>query len=184
MDKKLYLPGDYVTTIEEFFAGLGLFEENGKIYSCTSGLPKIDLKERRIDIEPVKKPKSFVKKGDIVIAQVKDIGRNVVELTLLYNETEKVEANIAAFMLIKRSKEVALRSIKPTDIVRAYVLDSEGKIMLSMRGKGFGILYALCPFCMNPLYFNEKEFRTLKCLNCGFKVNTKVSSFYLNKYKG
>jgi len=184
MNKKLYLPGDFVTTIEEFFAGLGLFEENGKLYSCVSGIAKMDLKERKIDIEPIRKPKSFVKKGDIVIAQVKDIGRNVVELRLLYNETEKVEANITAFMLLKRPRENVLRSIKPTDIVRAYVLDSEGKIILSMRGKGFGIIHADCPFCLNPLYYNEKEFRTLRCLNCGFHVNTKVSSYYLNKYKG
>ncbi|MDT7892216.1 MAG: exosome complex RNA-binding protein Csl4 [Thermoproteota archaeon] len=182
MDKKIFLPGEYITTIEEFFAGLGVFEEKGKIYACAPGLLKTDLKERKVDLELIKKPKSFVKKGDVVIAQVKDVGRNVVELTLLYNETEKIEANIEAFMLIKRSKEAAMRSIKPTDIIRAHVLEAEGKIILSIRGKDFGILYAECPFCLKPLYYNEKEYSILKCLNCGFKVKTKVSSLYLNKY--
>ncbi len=182
MSKDIYLPGDFITVIEEFFPGEGIFEEKGKLYASAAGILKSDLKERKLDLVFLKKPKSFLKKGDVVIAEVIDIGRNLVELLIRYNETQQVEVNLKGYLILtKREDEVAYEFIKPSDFIRAKVLNIEGHVLLSIKGKDFGIIYAECPNCANAMVYNESDKSFLKCNNCGHVVKTKVSSHYLIK---
>lgn len=182
MSKDIYFPGDFITVIEEFFPGEGIFEEKGRLYASIVGILKSDLKERRLDIHPLKKPRSFLRKGDVVIAKVIDIGRNLVELLILYNETQAIEVNLRGYMLLKRREDEEVGEfIKITDFIRARVLSHEGYVILSIKGKDFGVIYAECPNCGNAMVYNEEEKRTLKCNECGHRVKTKVSAHYILK---
>lgn len=177
---KLVFPGDFITTIEEFLSGEGVFEKNGKLYSHALGIVKKDLKERIVDIELIKKPRSYMKKGDSVIGYVSNVGRNLVEVSIVYNETRDVEASLPGFILLRRKDESKpIDFIKPTDFLKARVMANEGAIILSLKGREYGLIYSECPNCLIPM--QNVSFNILKCKECGYSVKTKVSSYYMFK---
>lgn len=181
-NKDLSLPGEYLASIEEFFPGEGVYEYNGNVYSSSLGKIVYNLKERKISVQPFKRPSNYLKRGFTVICKVTHIAKNLVELKILYIEDTKTNVNLTGYLQIKRKQDSFKEEtsiLKNEDYVRARVLTVEGNIFLSLRGRNYGVIYAECPNCTSHLYSVKKQRNLLICRECGYSRKAKVSTNYI-----
>jgi exosome complex component CSL4 len=95
VEEKIVLPGDLIGTSEEFTPKNGTFVDKGNIYAATTGIVKINPKERSISVTPVTNVPPHLQVGDIVIGQVTDIKESValVEIASIKGRGEREIVN-------------------------------------------------------------------------------------------
>jgi exosome complex component CSL4 len=182
-DKPIILPGDKISSIEEFFPGEGTFEENGYIYAGIGGFLRIDHKNRKVDVQNFKLIRHMLKKGYKVIGIVKNIIRNIAEIEVIYVEDSRTETKFTAYLPIKISKNRENFPLKIGDYVRAKVISVSGYPLLSIKDKETGIIYSECNKCGKEMFLSKDE-KILICKECNNKRNaSKVSLKYLLREK-
>lgn len=176
---EIVYPGKTICVIEEYFPGFGTSAENqGYIKATLIGKIKRDKKTREILIEPTKDVRIPKLKDDIlgIVTSMAGIFANVKILQIngeLINPTTGV---LYPFRGIGRG----VVQYKPSDIVLAYVESKKNRtIHLSMDGKKFGIVRAMCNSCGSQMIKIQSGPRTiLKCSVCGRVDERKISSLY------
>jgi exosome complex component CSL4 len=167
---KMVLPGDKLSTSEELLAGDGTFEEEGIIRAARIGHYYVDEKNRRAMVKPVTSIPVEVKKGDIVLANVRMIRSSMVIADVFHviGKKRPISGDTNGTL---RVSEIAKGYIKdPTDvfsngdIFRAKVTQVKPNIQLNTKDKNMGVIKALCEKCRNPLVKKDK---ILKCDICG-----------------
>jgi len=161
------MPGEALTTEEEFLAGKNTYVEDGLIKSTTFGNANLDhaTKEATVkgkSIEPVKE-------GDVVFGVITNVKDNTVMVELKRGEGEtKVTRRNAQIPVRNISNEFVSRTrdfYRIGDIVKAKVnrIDDYG-IDLETKGKGLGVIKAYCSKCRHEMMSNQEK---MKCLDCG-----------------
>lgn len=177
------IPGDFLSTAEEFIPGEGAYEEDGEIYSSSTGVVLMDDREKKISVhQKTNKPPS-PKEGDVVIGLVERVKGQMVNVSVgILRGREDRQLPSSGDSIIHISKvsddyvEDLSKEFKPGDIVRAKVLSTNrGSMRLSTVGDGFGVLVALCSNCRTVL---DKKDSKLKCSNCGNIENRKIPKDY------
>jgi exosome complex component CSL4 len=182
-DKPIILPGDKISSIEEYIPGEGTFEENGNIYAGIGGLLRIDHKNRKVDIQNFKLTRHSLKNGYKVIGIVKNIIRNIAEIEITYIEDSRTETKLTAYLPIKIGKNRENFPLKIGDYIRAKVISVSNFPLLSIRDKETGIIYSECNKCGKEFYLSKDE-KILICKECNNKRNaSKVSLKYLLREK-
>ena len=69
--KQIVMPGDQLSTSEELLPGDGTFEEDGIIRASRLGIYIVDEKHRKAKVKPITSTPVQVKKGDIVLVEVR-----------------------------------------------------------------------------------------------------------------
>ena len=77
-EKKIVLPGDELSTSEELLSGEGTYEEDGIIRASNIGTYYIDSKHKRAKVKPLTSTPVILKRGDLVLAEVRMIRSNMV----------------------------------------------------------------------------------------------------------
>ncbi|ADC64451.1 exosome complex RNA-binding protein Csl4 [Ferroglobus placidus DSM 10642] len=168
-------PGDYLGCSEEFLAGEGVYEEDGKIYAAVAG--KVVVKDRKISIKPEKEiPK--IEKGDEVIGKVVDVKKKFALVELL----KKVNMNrsppyydlalLPASEISEKFVEDVSEFLSHEDIILGRVIDEN--LRISIKGKNYGVISTKCS-CGGELILEEDK---LKCSKCGKTNRKKISSYY------
>ncbi|SNQ62321.1 exosome complex RNA-binding protein Csl4 [Candidatus Methanoperedens nitratireducens] len=181
VEEKIVLPGDLIGTSEEFTPKNGTFVDKGNIYAATTGIVKINARERSISVTPVTNVPPQLQVGDIVIGQVTDIKESValVEIASIKGrgEREIVNAEQAAIH-VSNIKDAYVKELysefSPFDIVKARVIDLRN-MRLTTVNKELGVMKAYCSNCRTVL---KKENNKLKCPKCNRVETRKLSSDY------
>ncbi len=177
------LPGTELGFAEEFMPGKGTYEDDGMVYSAMTGTLKIDMKERKIIVEPRTNIIPEPKVGDIVIGKILDVKQQfaVVRVIRLLGNPRELPDTIGTIH-ISRAKSSYVQDISMEfsggDIVKAKVVDiKRHPISLGTVEKDLGIIKAYCSKCNIAL---ELENGKLKCPNCSSIESRKCSSDYGN----
>ncbi len=180
-DNKIVLPGDLIGTSEEFTPKEGTFVDKGNIYAATTGIVKVNSKERSISVIPVTNVPPHLQVGDIVIGQVTDVKDSValVEIASIKDKGEREIINVdQAAIHVSNVKDAYVKELsaefEPFDIVKAKVIDLRN-MRLSTVNKELGVMKAYCSSCRTVM---KKENGKLKCPKCNRVETRKLSSDY------
>lgn len=171
----IVLPGDKIGTVEEFKAGEGVYEENGKLFASVAGV--LEFEDKKAIIRSFRRVPEL-KKGDIVIGRVVDVRNNfaMVEIARKKGEDRDLAHTGLALLHVSnlgdRVDDIG-NAISYFDIVKARVLDTSPKI--SIREPEMGVIKAFCSSCKSELILEEGK---LKCPSCGKEEKRKISKSY------
>ena len=179
-DERLVLPGDVLGANEEYLPGEGTYEEDGMILASRVGLLCLDDDERVARVLGLKEP-ALPKVGDVVIGSVKDVGGKVakIDISSLENRNRGMPTNNQGALHISKMSEDFIdnprKVFRPTDIVRARIVQIEPSIQLSTGEPELGVLKAYCGRCRLPLKRKGSE---LYCQDCERTEHRKMSEHY------
>jgi exosome complex component CSL4 len=182
MKKNIVFPGDPLVSAEELLPGEGTYGNGEWIRAAIFGELQIDRKEKNAYIKPLTAFPAKIKKGDKVIAKVKEVGAEMAffkiackadnPLRSIPNETE------AILHISQVSREYTIdigKEYHPNDIIRAQVISNPPGIKLSTKGKEFGAIKAYCTRCKNPLI---RKNNLLYCEECKRSEMRKIAFDY------
>lgn len=131
-NKEFIIPGTCLAD-DEYFAGRGTFEENGKIYASVMGL--VSLRNKKIRVIPLKS-KYIPKKGDVVIGKVKDVKFSMWDIDI----NSPYSGFLPAFEVFGREKKELNSKFDVGDVLFLRVIDVDEvkKVKLGLKGKGMG----------------------------------------------
>jgi len=168
MKKRSVLPGEEVAVVEEFIAAEGTYEDDGKVYAALFGELELDHEEKTASVKS-ENPLMKLKPGDIVFGEITDVRTSMAICEVI--GVEGVERSITGDTngTIHISKvspgytsEVG-KEFRPSDIVRAKVMQVKPSIQLTTVSPHLGVVKALCRRCRAPLV---KKGSALYCKNC------------------
>lgn len=146
-------PGDSLGVSEEFVAGPGTFEENGKIYSMFYGVAERDSQERKISVKGRKEVRPL-KEGDLVYGVVQQLyeAMTLVRFTPVVQGNEVPSGGDSAFIRISELQngyvERLRDCVRTGDFLKARVLSiSPLATYLTMKERDLGVVRALCSMC-------------------------------------
>lgn len=152
------LPGDELTTAEEYSPDSGAYEDKtGIIRAEIVGIPKFDNEDRTVTVEPLTNTPNVLKEGDIIIGRVKDVKKSfaLVELGAKSGSNRQIAGSGDAKLHISKLSHEYFndirQAVRPGDIIRARVLDTSAQISLSTNEKNLGVIWARCPVCSEVL---------------------------------
>jgi len=180
-DISIVVPGERVAVIEEYFASDNTYVSEGDIIAKVVGRVVADYEDRKIRVVGFKRA-PLPKKGESVYAVVTRIKDISATLSVFYIEDRKLELlpPITGILHVLNISTTYVRNIYDAlgygDIVRAQVIvERPPPVILSLRGREYGVIYAKCPYCMRPL---KKRGFTLYCFNCRKNVKRKIAAQY------
>lgn len=180
MKKKKVLPGEEVAVVEEFIPVDGTYEEDGKVYAAVFGELELDHEEKTAMVK-AEHPPVRLKPGDTVFGEITDVRTSMAICEVI--SVEGVDRNITGdtngtIHISKVSSgytsEVG-KEFRPSDIVRARVIQVKPSIQLSTVSPHLGVIKALCRRCRAPL---NKKGNSLYCETCERTEYRKYSDDY------
>lgn len=176
MVDKFVIPGEYIGTEEEFIAGTGTYEDDGRVYASTIG--KVDVgKDFRVRVKG-KEEGVVIQPGDEIIGVVSEINEPLVivagEYLIKFGKVYQIKtrALVHASRITGRYLDQCSKVVKARDVVRGKVVSTRGKIDLSLEPPDEGVIYAFCSKCRKPL---QKVNSGLYCTYCQKSEVRKVS---------
>lgn len=177
------MPGDFLSTTEEFVPDEGVYEEENGVYSSVTGVVLKDADSKKISVHPKTATPSELKKGDIIIGRISQIRGQIanVEIGVVRgNEDREVPFSGDAIIHISNISQDYVEEVedelKPADIIRARVVNiGKESVKLSVVDDSLGVLVAHCSECRSLL---EKEDSKLTCDNCGNTETRKIANDY------
>jgi exosome complex component CSL4 len=177
------VPGEFLSTAEEFMPGEGAYEEDGNIYSSCTGVVVVDIRTKRISVFPRTPVPPMPKRGDVVIGRVEEVKEQMVSVrigVLKGREDRQLPLPVSGIIHVSQTSDKYVkdlsREFKAGDIVRTRILNARRfPIQLSTVGENLGVLLAACSRCRTPLV---KEDTRLRCPNCGNLEFRKIASDY------
>jgi len=181
MQCNFVIPGDVVGTAEEFLPGEGTYVKGEHLRATTTGVTKVDAKDRSAKVIPRANAPVKLKKGDVVVGQITDLKESLAILQLAFKrgcESRPIQ-NTEALIHISRVKSSYVKEIRQVlglrDIVKAKVIDENPTISLSIVDEDLGVVKAYCTRCGTPLTLDGKK---LVCPECQQVETRKVSPDY------
>lgn len=184
LKNQIVVPGDFLTTEEEFNAGNNTFESDGRIFADSVGIPVFDQKTREVKVEKLSRTTKVVDIGTIVFGKVVVVRDNNLIIELMEAEKDSEPRRLlhsSATLMIRRIGFGFIKSteeeFKIGDIVKAKVVEvNKYGYELSTADSELGVVKAFCSQCRSPLHvFSGK----LKCLNCHAEEKRKTSKNYV-----
>lgn len=182
MTKKLVIPGEFVAVSEEYMAGDGTYDHDGKIFSVCVGELELDTKHKVARVKPLNPPVQL-NVGDVVCGVVQDVKETMAMLTVATCEGKdrEITGDTDASLHISKISSGYTENIKNEyrigDIVRAVVIQTRPSLQLATDRNDLGVLRALCTRCRLPLVKKGKD---LFCENCERVEARKVATDYSN----
>ncbi len=168
--------------IEEFFPGENVYVRDGYLVSRAVGVAIADMEDRVLNVKAAKEL-PLPKAGESVYALVSNVKDLVAFLEVFYIEDRDkfLPTPLSGFLHVSNASSSYVKSLYDImgygDIVRAKVLESGSPpVILSLKGREYGVILAKCPMCMKPL---RRKGLYLYCFSCGKSFKRKVSSRYL-----
>jgi len=173
-------PGDLLGVSEEFVAGSGTFEENGKIYALFLGVAQRDSQARKISVVGRKEVRPL-REGDLVFGVVQQLYEAMTMIRFLPAPVgnEVPAGGDTAFIRISELQngyvEQLRDCIRVGDFVKARVL-SVGALAtyLTLKERDLGVVRALCSMCRAEMSADGAG--GFVCPSCGSRETRKTPS--------
>jgi len=181
-EKRYVLPSDEVATVEEFMAGEGTYEKDGKVYVSTVGTLNYDMDEMKAEVKPVK-PLAKIRKGDEVFAVIEDVRNQMVTaraIAIIGLDRAISGDNLLSLHISKVSTEFikdVSRYYRIGDIIRAKVISDKPSLQISTEGRRYGAVRSYCMKCRKPLVSGKVK---LECKDCKRFETRKMALDYGN----
>jgi exosome complex component CSL4 len=182
MKKNIVFPGDPLVSAEELLPGEGTYENEKWIRAAIFGELQVDRKEKKASIKPLTGFPAKIKKGDEVIAKVKEVSPEIAFLKIVCkadSPLRSISTGTEAILHISQvSDEYTIDVSKEyhlNDIVRAKVILDPPSTRLSTKGKEFGVIKAYCTRCRKSL---ERRNNLLYCSECKHSEIRKIAFDY------
>ena len=166
--QKVILPGEEITTEEQYVPGRNAYAQNGIVKSKIMGAVEFDDTNKEVRVKGKSIRQLVV--GDIITGKVMLVKESTVVIELLSAEGGKKITGIKTAQLpVRNISTEYVSEIKKTckigDLVRARTtMVSPLAIDVATNEKGLGVIKAYCSNCRNEMqYSNEK----LMCIECG-----------------
>lgn len=173
-------PGEQLGICEEFVAGPGTFEENGKIYSLFLGVAERDGQSRKISVIAAKQVRPLAE-GDLVYGVVQQLyeAMTMVRFAPVAQGNQVPAGGDTAFIRISELQngyvEQLRDCIRTGDIVKARVLQISALAnYLTLKERDLGVIKALCSMCRAEMKPSQGGFFT--CPYCGSREPRKTPS--------
>lgn len=183
--KNVALPGDFISTEEEFIPGKNTFVEEGEIRSDSLGSVDVNQKNKDVSVGKLRNVE-LMDADTMVYAQVTMVKSSGVFVELLYAEKNGKKRIISNSMAMIPARFISRSYVKNLsdcfrigDVVKAKVaVFSPQGIDLRTNDPELGVVKAFCVKCRHPLgLFNG----ILKCTSCGNTENRKIADDYILK---
>jgi exosome complex component CSL4 len=180
IEKRSVLPGEEVAEAEEFLPAEGTYEEDGKVYAATMGELELDNEEKVARVKPLNPP-AELKPGDFVFCAVTDVKSvmAICEVVAVEGREREIAGDTSGTIHISKLSsdyvQDAGREVRPSDIIRAKVLQGRPSVQLTTAGPHLGVVKALCKRCRAPLVRKDKG---LYCNNCERNEFRKIADDY------
>lgn len=180
--EKRVLPGDFISTEEEFEAGENAFAAQGSILSDSVGTVIENRGQKTIGVLKEKNV-AAVKPNDLVFGSVVSVRENSVHLSIFSEPDEnerKVLLRTFAYLPVRLVSRHYVKNLhelfKIGDLVKAKIaaVFSYG-IDVRTNEPELGVIRAFCSRCRQPLHLFDFQ---LKCLSCGNAEKRKLSKDY------
>lgn len=177
---QLVVPGDRLGVIEEFTLGSGTYEQNGTIYSSTTGRALMDLLNKQVSVYPKGHVSSVPHVGSTVIGQVSDVQGKQATIRIFQVGDHLLNGFFSGLLHIsdvsQRYVESMYEVCKAGDIVRARVVSEKNRVLhLTTNDKDLGVVYGFCSRCGHSLA--QKRF-IMRCPECGNSERRKTAQDY------
>jgi len=174
------VPGEKLGVIEEFIPGRDTREENGIIYSETTGIAMIDTMNKTVDVQRTVKIPLIPQEGATVTSMVTYAQDKVAQVSINQINQAKVGTPFSGVLHISSSSPRYERTMKEVcktgDIVRAKIVSTKNGIpLLTTIGRGLGVVRAYCSQCGQLLILRN---RLLQCPSCGNVERRKIVEDY------
>ncbi len=165
--KELFMPGQTITTEEEFAPGKNTFVEDGYVKATNVGEAEFDNNTKEVLIKS--NPLKVLARDDIIIGRVSLVKESVVVVDIIKAENGAVllitRGQIPAKFVAKAYVTNVKEYYKVGDYIRAKVISaSELAVDLATNETGLGITTAFCSNCKKPMQFSNEK---LMCFSCG-----------------
>jgi len=174
------LPGEPVAVEEEAMPVAGVYaSRDGYLRSMVIGSVVFDKYKKVLQVKIPTKRGMSIKQGSIVEGLVLNVTEDVALVKIYGVDSNRVEA-FGLLHISQLSTEYVTdiyEYVKPSDIIKARVLNSTPPYLLSIKEPTMGVILAHCSFCGNSLYLHTSG--TLVCKACGRQEKRRVAVGYL-----
>lgn len=149
------MPGDELTTSEEYISGDGTYEKDGIIYAAIIGQKDFDETEKIARVK-ASNPPGILKSGDIILGVIANVSNSVANITISGLENGKTTGhNLSGVIHISKMKAEYTGDVRREfhigDMIRARVEQVEPSIQLATNAEELGVLKARCLRCRGIL---------------------------------
>ena len=178
MSGKMTMPGDEITTSEEYMPGQGTYEREGIIFAAIIGKVVFNETDKSVSVMEARRP-STLKPGDVVLGEVGNVTNSLASISVsgLENSDRIVGAGESGAIHISKVTESYTEDVRKEhhtgDLVRVKVLQAAPSLQLTSREPEFGVLKGRCGRCRTILTNNSGK---LYCTECEKYEHRKLAS--------
>jgi exosome complex component CSL4 len=177
----LALPGEPVAVEEEAIPVEGAdVSRDGLVRSMVVGVLQLDRYKKLVRVKPLNRRDLLLRQGVIVEGLVTSVSEDLA-IVKIYSAEGNTRYNAIGLLHVSQIAGEFVASIydyiKPSDIVRAKVLNSAPPYLLSTKEPQTGVILAQCSYCGSTLYLAKTGL--LYCKVCGRQEKRKVAVGYL-----
>ena len=179
--KEVTVPGEHVGIQEEYESGFGTYNEEGEIYSSSTGKLVLDREKHTAEVRASTRIPKIQKTGTITLGEVVRSKGQTVMVDLEPFESRKftfVPSDKSAIIHVSNIKDEYIDDVntqyKVGDIVRVKIKDeSKHTVELTTDQGNLGVVKAYCAKCRNVVDKIGRD--KVKCPKCG-KVDTRKTA--------
>ncbi|MEM0198681.1 MAG: exosome complex RNA-binding protein Csl4 [Desulfurococcaceae archaeon] len=175
------VPGENIAVIEEAIPTSGVYvDEKGYIRALFAGTALLDKYRKTAGVKPLSKREFSLKPGSIAEGVVTSVSEDVAVVRIYSANGSRILGAIGLLHVSQLTSEFVVdiyEYIKPSDLVKAKVLNAHPPYILSTREPSLGVLLAHCGNCGRELYLMPSGI--LRCNNCGNHERRKVAVGYM-----
>jgi len=177
---QIVVPGERLGVIEEFTPGPGTYEEEGAIYSLTTGRALLDLLNKKVSIYPRTNAANVPHVGSLVSGQVSDVQSKTATIRIFQIGKRLLSGFFSGVLHVSDVSPSYVESMyevcKSGDILRGKVVSDKNRTFhLSTKDINLGVLYAFCSSCGHLL--SQRRFQ-MRCPECGRVERRKAAEDY------
>ena len=178
------LPGDALGVTEEFLPSEWTYDDHGEIRSLVAGTVTIDQENKKISIIPKTKSPVILKKGDVVLGQIREVRgqRALVDVDGIKDSKRSLPITFLGAIHISQARKGYVDKLTDDfhigDLIQARVTKVMGvdNADLTTAETELGVLKAMCTNCRH--FMKQIGKKEVKCPNCGRKETRNISSNY------
>ncbi|MFX0091587.1 MAG: exosome complex RNA-binding protein Csl4 [Candidatus Hodarchaeota archaeon] len=181
-EEKYVVPGDKLAVIEEFIPDSGTWDVDGIIYSSTTGSVVINDKKHRISVTPAVKKIIIPKRGDIVIAHILEVRKQMANVQIYVINKRELGTTISGGLHVSSCSDQYVKSMfevtRPGDWIQASISRVDPLQLEMRRNPALGVILASCVNCGGFLKVVRKNL--MRCTECD-KLQPRLTSKYYNR---
>ncbi|MDI1494846.1 MAG: RNA-binding protein [Cenarchaeum symbiont of Oopsacas minuta] len=174
MSKNVF-PGDKVSSIEEYEVGTNTFDDKGTIRAAVIGTTNMDSSSHVVDIKRASSHQ-VAQPDDIIIGTVTAVLSSIIPVSIEYVNGKKVTNGVECVCSTRNRRERIVALVG--DLVKLKIINQiNGTIHASVSDPELGVLHTKCRVCGSRVVTINNG---VKCVECGWKDDRKLSSDYGN----